>query len=153
MSAAESICESDVDVLIQAISPTEESNSQRRYATCSCIITSLYDWFASRALINYISNIFRGSNVGCYVAMGGSFPLRVYLPESDLDVVVLTPQSFEEKDDLQEILQIFSCLCGAIKENEKAQLLRDFEVGLTINNLYVRITSNHRNIKFKVLNS
>mmetsp|Transcript_14628 Transcript_14628/g.22062 ORF Transcript_14628/g.22062 Transcript_14628/m.22062 type:complete len:1104 (-) Transcript_14628:253-3564(-) len=109
MSAAESICESDVDVLIQAISPTEESNSQRR------------------ALINYISNIFRGSNVGCYVAMGGSFPLRVYLPESDLDVVVLTPQSFEEKDDLQEILQIFSCLCGAIKENEKAQLLRDFE--------------------------
>lgn len=51
--------------------------------------------------------------------MGGSFPLRVYLPESDLDVVILTKKAEDEKDDLKEILNIFSCLCRAINESEK----------------------------------
>lgn len=51
--------------------------------------------------------------------MGGSFPLRVYLPESDLDVVILTKTTENEKDDLKEILNIFSCLCKAINESEK----------------------------------
>lgn len=51
--------------------------------------------------------------------MGGSFPLKVYLPESDLDVVVLTRQSSNENDDLKDILDIFSCLCRAINESEK----------------------------------
>lgn len=51
--------------------------------------------------------------------MGGSYPLKVYLPESDLDVVVLTRQSPNENDDLKDILDIFSCLCRAINENDK----------------------------------
>jgi tRNA nucleotidyltransferase (CCA-adding enzyme) len=79
--------------------------------------------------------IFRVYNVGCTVELGGSFPLKTYLPESDLDVVVLTPLGCEEKDDVKDILQIFSCLCGAIKENEKNMPAFDAEVKLVISPL------------------
>lgn len=54
--------------------------------------------------------------------MGGSYPLQVYLPESDMDVTVLTPDS-ENKDELNTVMQIFSCLCQAIKDNEKQNSL------------------------------
>jgi hypothetical protein len=61
--------------------------------------------------------------------MGGSFPLKVYLPESDLDAVILTRQSPNEIDDLKDILDIFSCLCRAINESEKIIPNGNFEVG------------------------
>jgi predicted nucleotidyltransferase len=81
-----------------------------------------------RAMINFIIDMFRKHGVGCKVALGGSFPLRVYLPESDLDVVVLSPQRRGAKDSVQEIMEIFSCLCETIRESEKNSFPIDFEV-------------------------
>ena len=52
------------------------------------------------------------------LTLGGSFPLQVYLPESDMDVTVLTPDT-ETPDELNTVMQIFSCLCQAIKQNEE----------------------------------
>lgn len=70
-----------------------------------------------RGLINYIQGLF---NVYCHdykLALGGSFPLQVYLPDSDMDVTMLTPES--ENDELSIVMEIFSCLCQAIKDNER----------------------------------
>jgi DNA polymerase sigma len=68
-----------------------------------------------RGLICYIQGLFDAHCHDYKLALGGSFPLQVYLPESDMDVTVLT----ENDDDLSAVMQIFSCLCQAIKDNEK----------------------------------
>ena len=72
--------------------------------------------------------IFRSHRVEYTLSFGGSFPLRVYLPESDLDVVVATPG---ERDDLKDMLEIFSCLCQAIKEKENSNSKESNEVTLS----------------------
>ena len=79
-------------------------------------------------MINFIVDIFRKYDVGCKVVTGGSFPLRVYLPESDLDMVVLTPQEKGERDSVKEIMEIFSCLCDSIRENDRTPFPMDIEV-------------------------
>lgn len=51
---------------------------------------------------------------GCAVHCGGSFPLKVYLPESDLDIVVFLPNT----DDMNVVLKVFCGLCAEIRRND-----------------------------------
>ena len=72
--------------------------------------------------MNHIQGLFDAHCYDFKLALGGSYPLQVYLPESDMDVTVLTPDS-ENNDELTTVMQIFSCLCQAIKDNEKQNAL------------------------------
>lgn len=101
-------------------------------------------------MVNFINEMFQKHGVGCKVALGGSFPLRVYLPESDLDVVVLTPQKRSPSDSVQEILEIFSCLCETIRESEQNLFPYDFVVLLSFLRYYGSQLC--RSSRFKVLN-
>ena len=83
-------------------------------------------------MINFIVDIFRKYDVGYTVATGGSFPLRVYLPESDLDMVVLTPQQKGNRDSVKEVMDIFSCLCDSIRETDKTPFPMEVEVKTSV---------------------
>eukprot|EP00603_Paraphysomonas_imperforata_P008009 CAMPEP_0114422426 /NCGR_PEP_ID=MMETSP0103-20121206/5603_1 /TAXON_ID=37642 ORGANISM="Paraphysomonas imperforata, Strain PA2" /NCGR_SAMPLE_ID=MMETSP0103 /ASSEMBLY_ACC=CAM_ASM_000201 /LENGTH=1340 /DNA_ID=CAMNT_0001591009 /DNA_START=89 /DNA_END=4111 /DNA_ORIENTATION=+ len=93
----DTVVEAELQCLLNHVSPSYESDRRRR------------------GLINYIQELFDAHCHNYKLALGGSFPLQVYLPESDLDVTMLT----ENDDDLNSVMQIFSCLCQAIKDNEK----------------------------------
>ena len=69
-------------------------------------------------MVNYIKGLFDSYCSEYKMALGGSFPLQVYLPESDMDVTVMTPDA-DDSDELSAVMKIFSCLCQAIKDNTK----------------------------------
>ena len=148
--------ENEIDILLQIISPTNETNQNRRlffyfnYITFLLTLLIFLTFFSnlslnlfSSAIISYIQNIFYNFSSDCKVVMGGSFPLRVYLPESDLDVVILTKTTDNDKDDLKEILNIFSCLCRAINEADKFGTLlnNNFEVPFHLQSFQISLFS------------
>lgn len=100
----------------------------------------------------------RGSCMGST----GSFPLRCYLPESDLDVVIVNAEGRDLVNGAQEsalILRVFNSLCLAIVEadpgiaREAAFVIRNVEfrnartklAHCVVNNLDVDITVNQVN--------
>lgn len=76
----------------------------------------------NRGLISYIEGLFDSHCHDYKLELGGSFPLQVYLPESDMDITMLTSDA-ENKEDLNTVMQIFSCFCQAIKDNENQNSL------------------------------
>ena len=54
----------------------------------------------------------------------GSFPLRTYLPESDLDLVLFTRNNEDTGKDIEHILAIFNALCREIALAEDDRSVR-----------------------------
>ena len=87
--------------------------------------------------------------------MTGSFPIRTYLPESDLDIVIFLEKSAVEEDT---ILCIFNSLCrdaispvNGYKKFQTDMHIRNIEfvnartklIHSVVNNINVDITINH----------
>lgn len=54
----------------------------------------------------------------------GSFPLRTYLPESDLDIVLFTRSNEAGGKDIEVILAVFNALCREIALAEEDRSVR-----------------------------
>lgn len=72
-----------------------------------------------------MSKILKNDLLKCSIFLSGSFPLSVYLPESDVDVAVFIPEL--EDNDLKGITDIMLSFFEAIKETNDLCLQSQFD--------------------------
>eukprot|EP01041_Mallomonas_annulata_P000150 gene150-252_t len=131
------IIENEIDLFIYQISPKAVTNKRRN------------------DVFEFLDDILRRSIPNCKSILSGSFPLRSYLPESDMDIVLLTSRR-DAQDDSEPILTIFTALCQAVVMSSKTgrlfpdMTIRNIEfvnartrlAHCVVNNLSVDITVN-----------
>lgn len=111
-------------------------------------------WFLNSEICKYIEKILQCEVPGCSVYCGGSFPLKVYLPESDLDIVVFLPNT----DDMSVVLKVFCGLCAEIQRSDTKAVaesmfrIKNFEfvnarvklAHCLVNNMHIDIAINQK---------
>jgi hypothetical protein len=113
--------ESNIDALLSRICPNEITNKRKRYViqnsklnSCIIIIT-----IKIRDIFEFVQDILKISVSDCHIKLSGSFPLRTYIPESDLDLVIIMKSS-GNIDESDLILSIFNALCHAVANNTRS---------------------------------
>jgi len=93
-----------VDVLLQALRPSESSN-ERRKAICS-----------------FVEGVVQALLPGARLMGSGSYTSRTYLPTSDIDLVLFTsaPDDVQNNQEMNYILQVFQAICIEISARDAA---------------------------------
>lgn len=146
MTSSFSACDR-IDKLIQWLGPTEESEKQRH------LVVSYVRVLVQQSLIN------TSAADAIQVFPTGSFPLKTYLPNADIDVSIVYPTTSEEEES-EWFLAVVQALCKAATLSPAAQAKHFPEasrcsvrnvtfinaeikvVQCTINNLAVDLTCN-----------
>jgi hypothetical protein len=103
--------EEEVNLLLQYLAPILDANSRRDNVVL--FINSLLTSQLKESVVT-----------GC-----GSSALRSFLPDSDLDVVVLCPHVCQAKDEMKILQQIFNSLCDEIgRKDEGTSRFVDFNI-------------------------
>jgi len=96
--------EAEINNFINYISPTNRSNDKRHQ-----VVAFIRD-------ILHKSSILEGFVIEC-----GSSSLKSYLPESDLDLVLLAPCGKNSREEMQCLTAIFNSWCDEIADKEEGK--------------------------------
>lgn len=96
--------EAEVNKFIYYISPINRSNEKRQQ-----VVAFIRDILHKSALLEG------------YVIECGSSSLKSYLPESDLDLVLLAPCSKNSREEMQCLTAIFNSWCDEIADKEEGK--------------------------------
>ena len=96
--------EDEINRLIYYISPIDRSNDKRQQ-----VVAFIRDILHKSALLE-------GFVIEC-----GSSSLKSYLPESDLDLVLLAPCSKNNREEMQCLTTIFNSWCDEIADKEEGK--------------------------------
>lgn len=96
--------EAEISRLVYFITPVNRSNEKRQQ-----VVAFIRDILHKSALLDG------------YVIECGSSSLKSYLPESDLDLVLLAPCSKSSREEMQCLTAIFNSWCDEISDKEEGK--------------------------------
>ena len=95
--------EDDIDNLLDMFGPIDESNDRRG------------------EVVSFVRDVVTRRLDKTFLVECGSSALKSYMPESDLDMVLLAPHIYNNRDEMGLLTNIFNALCAEVSDKEDGQ--------------------------------